>query len=69
VLSDITPNLGLAKNKTNRLPPLIPFYADTMPRIMTTDYKQLVVWQKSIALIDAVYDETETFPKKEIFSV
>ena len=33
---------------------------------MTTDYKELKVWQKSIELIDVVYDETETerFPKK-----
>jgi four helix bundle protein len=36
---------------------------------MTTDYKELVVWQKSIALIDIVYDGTETFPKKEVFGL
>src|ERR1051326_1660394 len=36
---------------------------------MTTDYKELIVWQKSISLIDIVYDETETFPKKEMFGL
>src|ERR1044071_1004983 len=36
---------------------------------MTTDYKELIVWQKSISLMDIVYDETETFPKKEMFGL
>jgi four helix bundle protein len=36
---------------------------------MTKDYKELIVWQKSIDLIDAVYDGTEPFPKKEMFGL
>ena len=38
---------------------------------MTTDYKELKVWQKSIELIDVVYNESETerFPKKEVYGL
>src|SRR6516225_4260323 len=36
---------------------------------MTTDYKELIVGQKSIELIDVVYDGTERFPKKELFGL
>src|ERR1051325_2462993 len=37
--------------------------------VVSTDYKELIVWQKSIGLIDIVYDGTETFPKKEMFGL
>ncbi len=34
-----------------------------------TTYKDLIVWQKSIELVVAVYRLTEKFPKEEIFGL
>ncbi len=33
------------------------------------DYKDLIVWQKSIKLVAAVYNLTVTFPKEEIYGL
>ncbi len=33
------------------------------------DYRDLVVWQKSYALALAVYDATQSFPKREVFGL
>src|SRR3989338_221024 len=30
-------------------------------------YKDLIVWQKSIQLVSAVYDLTENFPRSEVY--
>ncbi len=32
-------------------------------------YKELIVWQKSVKLVVAVYDLTESFPKEEIYGL
>lgn len=32
-------------------------------------YKQLIVWQKSVDLVIAVYELTDKFPKEEIFGL
>ncbi|HEX8994159.1 MAG TPA: four helix bundle protein [Candidatus Paceibacterota bacterium] len=32
-------------------------------------YKDLVVWQKSVAFVTAVYRATESFPKSELFGL
>jgi len=32
-------------------------------------YKELIVWQKSIELVTAIYTLTENFPKEEIFGL
>lgn len=32
-------------------------------------YKDLIVWQKSIELVVATYELTESFPKEEIFGI
>lgn len=32
-------------------------------------YKDLIVWQKSIQLVSAIYKTTETFPKSEMFGL
>lgn len=32
-------------------------------------YKELIVWQKSIELVSAIYELTENFPKQEIFGL
>lgn len=32
-------------------------------------YKELVVWQKSIELVVAIYELTEKFPKEEIYGL
>lgn len=33
------------------------------------NYKELIVWQKSIDLIEAIYCLTKNFPKEEIFGL
>ena len=33
------------------------------------DYKELLVWQKGIDIVDKVYSITEKFPKEEIYSL
>lgn len=33
------------------------------------DYRDLIVWQKSIKLVTAVYSLTSTFPKEEIYGL
>jgi len=33
------------------------------------NYKNLVVWQKSVELVVAVYETTEQFPKSEIYGL
>lgn len=35
----------------------------------TTSYKDLIVWQKSIELVDLIYDITEQFPQSQRFSL
>ncbi len=32
-------------------------------------YENLVVWQRSMDLVDGVYDATECWPKREVFGV
>ena len=32
-------------------------------------YKDLIVWQKSIDLVQEIYNLTENFPKKEIYGL
>jgi len=32
-------------------------------------YKDLIIWQKGISLVTAVYDFTKSFPKEEIFGL
>ena len=32
-------------------------------------YKDLIAWQKAIALVDLIYDITETFPQKEMYGL
>jgi len=32
-------------------------------------YKELIIWQKSIKLVTAIYELTENFPKEEIFGL
>lgn len=32
-------------------------------------YKDLVVWQKSVAFVTAIYRATESFPKSELFGL
>jgi hypothetical protein len=34
-----------------------------------TSYRDLLVWQKAIDLVDLVYDLTETFPSSERFGL
>jgi four helix bundle protein len=36
---------------------------------MAQHYKDLIVWQKSMALANAIYDATEAFPKRETYSL
>jgi four helix bundle protein len=36
---------------------------------MGRSYRDLTVWQLSMDLVDAVYDATETFPKREMFGL
>jgi four helix bundle protein len=36
---------------------------------MSHSYRELLVWQKSMALVKAVYEETRSFPKEEIYGL
>src|ERR1700691_5246880 len=36
---------------------------------MAQHYKDLIAWQKGMDLVAALYDATETFPKREIYSL
>ena len=36
---------------------------------MTHSYKELIVWQKSIKLVEEIYILTEKFPRNEIFGL
>jgi four helix bundle protein len=36
---------------------------------MAQSHKDLIVWQKSIALVTLVYELTKTFPKDELFGL
>ena len=36
---------------------------------MITSYKDLIVWQKAIELVQLVYSLTEKFPKAEIYGI
>jgi 23S rRNA-intervening sequence protein len=35
---------------------------------MAQHFKDLVVWQKAMDLVNAIYDATEGFPKREVYS-
>src|SRR5579863_4055183 len=35
---------------------------------MAQHYKDLIVWQKAMHLVNAVYDATDAFPKRESYS-
>ncbi|HSF31161.1 MAG TPA: four helix bundle protein [Candidatus Tectomicrobia bacterium] len=36
---------------------------------MIRDYKDLVVWQKAMELVTAIYKATNTFPKEELYGL
>jgi four helix bundle protein len=36
---------------------------------MAQHYKDLIAWQKAMDLVGALYDATETFPKRETYSL
>src|SRR5438034_6757394 len=36
---------------------------------MIKDYKDLVVWQKAMELVTAIYQATQTFPKEELYGL
>lgn len=36
---------------------------------MAQHYKDLIAWQKAMDLVDAVYDASEGFPKRELYSL
>ena len=36
---------------------------------MAQHYKDLIAWQRSMDLANAIYDATEAFPKREIYSL
>jgi len=36
---------------------------------MLNSYKELIVWQKAIKLVVAVYELTEKYPKEEIYGI
>ena len=37
--------------------------------MMAQHYKDLIVWQKAMHLVNAVYDATDAFPKRETYSL
>ena len=36
---------------------------------MSCSYRDLLVWQKSMALVKAIYQETRSFPKEELYGL
>ena len=36
---------------------------------MAQHYKDLIAWQKAMDLVSAVYDATDAFPKREVYSL
>jgi four helix bundle protein len=36
---------------------------------MSCSYRDLLVWQKSMALVKAIYHETRSFPKEELYGL
>jgi len=36
---------------------------------MAQHYKDLVAWRKAMELVNAIYDATDTFPKRETYSL
>ncbi len=36
---------------------------------MASHYRDLIAWQKAMDLVNAVYDATEAFPKREVYSL
>jgi four helix bundle protein len=36
---------------------------------MTRHYKDLIAWQKAMELVSAVYEATDGFPKREVYSL
>lgn len=36
---------------------------------MAQHYKDLIAWQKAMDLVDAIYDATDSFPKREVYSL
>ena len=36
---------------------------------MSSDFKNLVAWQKAMELVDEVYEVTKTFPREEMFGL
>jgi len=36
---------------------------------MAKHYKDLIAWQKAMDLVQSVYDATEEFPKREVYSL
>src|SRR6202789_4282603 len=36
---------------------------------MAAHYRDLIAWQKAMSLVNAVYDATEAFPKREVYSL
>src|SRR6266700_8359093 len=36
---------------------------------MSQHYKDLIVWQKAMDLVNSIYDATDTFPKRETYSL
>jgi hypothetical protein len=38
-----------------------------MKRMSYKNYRDLIVWQKSMELVVAVYDVTKKFPKEEMY--
>jgi four helix bundle protein len=36
---------------------------------MAQHYKDLIAWQKAMELVSAIYDATDAFPQREIYSL
>ena len=36
---------------------------------MAQHFKDLIAWQKAMDLVNAVYDATDSFPKREVYSL
>jgi len=38
-------------------------------QLVMESFRELVVWQRSLGLVKAVYDYTSSFPKEELFGL
>ena len=61
---EMIPTASIGWDLTN-----VPTYLRSVLNARIRSYRDLLVWQRSMDLVDAVYDATESFPRHEIYAL